>query len=320
MNSRGHHHNQPTLNPTYINPNNSSFTSHIGLMAVAESGHLSQSSMGSSIAFPSASHPGINARHQARAYVTQTLEELMQKPKKPKKANTGPYGRQQIAINNHNDLMKFNHVPTTSSGSGQSNVGRSNRRKVTDRLLKSENDYTVFIPKKSLTSNQFNSTIECKGCNKKFQSTILAAGVMFGEPAYFVHCVKECPSYRAMDLIRKCDECALFFMNSQSERKHHGEVHHKNLKIEKPDWMSDQVYRTRSGIRCNTKVSCSACGKYFGAQNSNGKVSYSLEYMIHCIEDCVEYDRLGLIQTCPVCCCKFLNKLSLSQHKIKSKH
>ena len=320
--------------PSHMNPH-PTYITHSNLVPP----HLSflggpSTSSASSIAFPSSGPPTASGSHlhgrNHNAYVTQTLQELMSKPKKTKNKSQGPYGRHQIPLDNHADLMRFNphlipsgsssmqRVVDASSSSGSSS--KSPRKKVSDRLLRSEHDYHVFIPKKSLTCNQFNTKIDCKGCGKMFNGVVISMGVIFGEPAYFVHCVKECPKYRELGLIRKCDECALLFMNSQSERKHHGESHRKKARIEKPVWMSDQVYRVRSGIRCNTKVSCSACGKYFGAQNSAGKISYSLDYMIHCIEDCVEYHKLGLVQTCPTCNCKFLNRLSLSQHKLKSKH
>ena len=306
---------QPNPNPTYISHN--MIPGHVGLIPVP--------STSSSVAFPGSDQLD---RSRNNAYVAQTLEDLMKKRsnvRKPK--SSGPYGRQQIPINNHADLIRFNSPSRSYANSSHSRsyassshsiVKPQTRRKVADRLLRPDDAYTVFIPKKSLTTTHFNAEIDCKGCSKVFKAAVMAVGVMFGEPAYFVHCVKDCPKYRELNLIRKCDACCLLFINGQSERKHHGEAHGK--RIEKPDWMSDQVYRVRSGLRCNTKVSCSACGQFFDAQNSAGKVSYSLEYMIHCIQDCHEYRNLGLVQTCPVCDCKFLNKLSLSQHKIKSKH
>lgn len=214
-------------------------------------------------------------------------------------AHKGPYPRQTIPI-----------MPSTGGRYGPR--GR--------RVVLREEDYEVFIPKKSTSCKDFNAKVHCRGCNKEFMGSFVSNGQVFGEPGFFFHCTRECVKYKSLGLIRKCDQCALLFINSQSERKHHGEVHSRVERIMKPDWMSSQVYRVRSGIRCNTKVSCSACGKFFGAQNSRGKISYSLEYLIHCIEKCVEYQKLGLVQTCPICNCKFLNRLSLSQHKLKSKH
>ena len=214
-------------------------------------------------------------------------------------AHKGPYPRQTIPI-----------MPSTGGRYGPR--GR--------RVVLREEDYEVFIPKKSTSCKDFNAKVHCRGCNKEFMGSFVSNGQVFGEPGFFFHCTRECVKYKSLGLIRKCDQCALLFINSQSERKHHGEVHSRVERIIKPDWMSSQVYRVRSGIRCNTKVSCSACGKFFGAQNSRGKISYSLEYLIHCIEKCVEYQKLGLVQTCPICNCKFLNRLSLSQHKLKSKH
>ena len=224
----------------------------------------------------------------------------MSRPRKqPRPSHKGPYPRQTI--------------PIMPSAGGK--IGPRGRR-----VLLREEDYEVFIPKKSTSCKDFNTKVNCRGCNKEYSGSFVSNGQVFGEPAFFFHCIRECAKYKSLGLIRKCDQCALLFINSQSERKHHGEVHSRVERIIKPDWMSSQVYRVRSGIRCNTKVSCSACGKFFGAQNSRGKISYSLDYLIHCIEKCVEYQKLGLVQTCPICNCKFLNRLSLSQHKLKSKH
>ena len=168
----------------------------------------------------------------------------------------------------------------TPMRAGPSRMGpTTGRKRVADRLIRPESEYAVFIPKKSMTCKEFNAKIDCKGCGIEFPATFVSGSAIFGSPEFFVHCIKECAKYRDLQLIRKCDECALLFLNTQSERKHHGEAHQKKMRIKKPDWMSDQVYRVRSGIRCNTKVSCSACGLYFGAQNSAGKISYSLEYL-----------------------------------------
>jgi len=306
-----HQHNP---HPTYISHSNI-VPAHLSFLNPSASASIN------TIAFPSSAPPPNMSPAVRQQYVQQTLQELMQKPKKSlsKGKTSGPYGRQAIPLETHSDLMRFNQnlLPGPSHHGLQ---GRSPRKKVADRILRSEDEYTVFIPKKSLVSQQFNAKVDCRGCGKVFNGAIVSMGTVFGEPDFFIHCVKECPKYRELGLIRKCDDCALLFINSQSERKHHGEMHRKKQRIRKPDWMSEQVYRVRSGIRCNTKVSCSACGQFFGAQNSAGKISYSLDYLIHCIQDCVEYHKLGLVQTCPTCNCKFLNRLSLSQHKLKSKH
>lgn len=260
--------------------------------------YASSLSIGSSNSSASASSSLRNSSN----YPSNSLSSsFISRPRKASQSRSqkGPFPRQTIPI-----------MPSTGGKLGPR--GR--------RVLLREEDYEVFIPKKSTSCKDFNAKVNCRGCNKEFSGSFVSNGQIFGEPAFFFHCIRECSKYKSLGLIRKCDQCALLFINSQSERKHHGEVHSRVERIIKPEWMSSQVYRVRSGIRCNTKVSCSACGKFFGAQNSRGKISYSLDYLIHCIEKCVEYQKLGLVQTCPICNCKFLNRLSLSQHKLKSKH
>lgn len=118
-------------------------------------------------------------------YVEQTLSEIAQRPKKERKSKSikAPFKRQQIPINTQ---------ASTKIASGRG----SNK----NRALLREENYNVFIPKKSLTCQQFNAKVECRGCNKQYAGTIISAGSIFGEPNFFIHCVKECAAYRALGL------------------------------------------------------------------------------------------------------------------------
>lgn len=117
-------------------------------------------------------------------YVQQTLSEIVQRPKKTKhKSVKAPFKRQQIPMNT---------VPTKPASGGR---GSKNKQ-----IMLREENYNVFIPKKSLTCQQFTAKVECRGCNKQFAGTIISAGSIFGEPNFFIHCVKECIQYRALGM------------------------------------------------------------------------------------------------------------------------
>lgn len=119
-------------------------------------------------------------------YVQQTLSEIAQRPKKERKTKSikAPFKRQQIPIN----TAASTKLPGRAGGAGS---------KVNRAMLREEN-YNVFIPKKSLTCQQFNAKVECRGCSKEYAGTIISAGSIFGEPNFFIHCVKECAAYRAL--------------------------------------------------------------------------------------------------------------------------
>lgn len=125
--------------------------------------------------------------HLRQEYVQQTLSEIAQRPKKERKTKSikAPFKRQQIPIN----TAASTKLP--GRGGGASKVNRA--------MLREEN-YNVFIPKKSLTCQQFNAKVECRGCNKQYAGTIISAGSIFGEPNFFIHCVKECAAYRALGM------------------------------------------------------------------------------------------------------------------------
>lgn len=74
----------------------------------------------------------------------------------------------------------------------------------------SENIYS------NATGNKvWDRTIECKGCRRGFKHSASVS-----ELAYYVHCVEECPDYKKLDLIQKCQFCEIKGLNVQAIRCH----------------------------------------------------------------------------------------------------
>lgn len=59
-----------------------------------------------------------------------------------------------------------------------------------------------------------NTTIACLGCQKPFEKNKYAP-----ELAYYIHCMEECPDYKALGMIRAC-KCGKKFLNLQSSENH----------------------------------------------------------------------------------------------------
>ncbi|KAI1287803.1 hypothetical protein HDE_09863 [Halotydeus destructor] len=182
-----------------------------------------------------------------------------------------------------------------------------------------DDGYAPFVPKivaKRIKS--YNATIACKGCSKTFPCSQYAREC---HPAksYYVHCIKFCPQYAQLGLIRKCDKCRLSFIDPKNLGNHllH---HHRQERVEliskKPDWMSFITLKNIMTFASYTdSTPCKGCGKMLSCIRRGRHSQYSLEFYIHCIEECDEYKKLGLIARCDRCQYVFINAQALRNHK-----
>lgn len=90
------------------------------------------------------------------------------------------------------------------------------------------------------------------------------------------------------------------------------------VKPKRPSWMSDKLYEKRVGTRPNASFPCRGCQKPLPILLTGEHRVLLIDYFIHCIEECEEYQKLNLIETCTSCNCKFLNKFSRIQHQMKT--
>ena len=123
------------------------------------------------------------------------------------------------------------------------------------------------------------------------------------------HCLEECLQYRKLNLIRKCDECSVSFINERAFRNHQNHVHKERvtrIKVPKPEWLTCQILPEEfDGF--NGKAVCKGCQKEFPAKTyKSGSTIYTLSYYIHCIKECSEYKDLQLIRECHGCGSIFL--------------
>ena len=81
--------------------------------------------------------------------------------------------------------------------------------------------------------------------------------------------------------------------------------------------MPPSMYTKSTLHRSNARIECKGCSEPFGCFVSpiSQSSTPSLEYFIHCIEDCSDYKRLQLIATCNTCGFKFMESKSLAGHK-----
>ena len=79
---------------------------------------------------------------------------------------------------------------------------------------------------KAITKGRFKTTKRhaCPGgCGQTFR--MLNSKACQYELAYYIHCVEQCPDYRALNLLRECKECGLKFLNTRGFKNHEKKVH-----------------------------------------------------------------------------------------------
>ena len=163
-------------------------------------------------------------------------------------------------------------------------------------------DYSVYIPDRRVS---FNASINCEGCGKTFRGYYgkKYRRIIFREPAFYVHCIKECQEYTKLNKIQKCHECKLLFVNRHSYSWHLKKIHRDSVKH-----LDGNVY--------NSSKACPGCGQELPVNRyRKGRIDISRVYSKHCVEECEEYKKLNLIRKCNDCGNSFLNQSSLASHQ-----
>lgn len=178
----------------------------------------------------------------------------------------------------------------------------------------------AHIPLKSYLIKIFPFQVNCPGCNKAFPCYYTPKGYKkIPSPAYYVHCIDECQMYQAKDLIRSCEYCHFKFLDKEALGIHKNSCKASNKRsilAQKPSWMPVSIALTIINYsKFEGKTACRGCKQLFPCYRKGSKVVPSLEYYIHCIEDCKEYRDKGWMKICSICNCKFLNNQALVQHK-----
>lgn len=153
-----------------------------------------------------------------------------------------------------------------------------------------------------------NSFIKCPGCRKKFSLGKSYQRLSF---QYLVHCIEECDKYKQLNLLQECFKCEGMFLNRHFKNMHKCEI----TKRIKPHWMTKSVYRQilfRFKPELNSFLTCPGCQKQF--ERGQAKRRISLQYYVHCIEDCDKYKELDLIRECTKCKYKFLHQDAYQRH------
>ena len=208
----------------------------------------------------------------------------------------------------------------------------------------SNDNYKICIPGREIKDP--NSTVDCKGCGSMFKANNWGCNrTLYPEVAYYIHCMNECEAFQKLGLILKCEDCKLLFISSKSFSTHirighrSGSKRYPCMKIPASEQilklipilrkkstqqiMAESNYghlKTINVGNCNGLVKCPGCQLEFRAKiYSYHQKVYTLDYYVHCMEECEEYRKLGLISECSKCKLKFLNKHSLGIHKAKGK-
>ena len=88
----------------------------------------------------------------------------------------------------------------------------------------------TFVRSKQTLYNP-TTTVSCPGCHQVFKAKRSdSLNKTLYEPAYYVHCVKECERFKDLNLIRKCKLCPQIFINPLSYKLHVSRSHAQNLK------------------------------------------------------------------------------------------
>lgn len=232
---------------------------------------------------------------------------------------------QNLAINNNSMLLHLDLPSSSNRVMMNTEVGTTGIATGSSPSVSSFDDEdipeaSVDFPKGIL------STIKCNGCNKDFFTLDHVP-----KSDYYFHCF-QCPEYCSKskfdlflcnfinrilfaDETSRCYDCYSYFIDNESKERHYTLFH--SVKACKPTWMPPSMYTKSTLHRSNARIECRGCAEPFGCFVSpiSQSSTPSLEYYIHCIEDCSDYKRLQLIATCNTCGFKFMESKSLAGHK-----
>jgi hypothetical protein len=179
---------------------------------------------------------------------------------------------------------------------------------------------SAYIPLKCFLIKEFNNVVTCRGCSQSFPCYFTPKeSKKIPCPSFYIHCIDECSEYLAKYTVQICEYCHFKFLDSESVGIHRlscRKGNRRNLLATKPKWMPTSTMLTIMNYsKFESEASCRGCNSKFPCYRKGHKVVPSLEYYIHCIEECEEYREKGYVRVCSGCCCKFLNPQALAQHK-----
>lgn len=206
-------------------------------------------------------------------------------------------------------------------------INKLNIDSFVNELLLNKSDYEIYIP--YFCSNKKDRV--CLGCEQQFKVKSMSN---YPLRPFLEHCIRDCEQYKQLNLIRKCDDCKCLFLNVKGRNRHYRSTNCKGMNVNdlnkeddlnKPDWAPTakstwQCMKTQR--KWNSIVSCQGCGRQFKAQTKRNQTAkhYEPAYFKQCFDECEQYKKLNLIQTCRECNRRFLNFNALKQHCTSSGH
>ena len=108
--------------------------------------------------------------------------------------------------------------------------------------------YEIFLPRKASPNTKC-----CLGCGLQFTTAYNVKLLL----RFYTHCTLECDQYKRLNLIRKCDNCRLLFINKYSfSNKHRSSIdvcYLRNRHQDKPDWAPKSI-RAWNQMHCRSSV------------------------------------------------------------------
>lgn len=160
----------------------------------------------------------------------------------------------------------------------------------------------------------YDSIATCLGCSKDFKAKTEINGTLRPHFDYFVHCIEHCEAYKDLNFIRECEECEKKFMNGRSYSSHKRSFHSRDNHIVNIDLSRDTMKsvnevdhidtvlmddfepnypsKRRSSNAFTFDVNCKGCQKRF---KTTEKCQLEDDYYTHCIKECREYKKLGML-------------------------
>ena len=176
-------------------------------------------------------------------------------------------------------------------------------------------EYYNYIPKSSLSCARFNDSIKCPGCHEPFPcyrshkdpSVHRRREPEIPAPSFYKHCLRDCPKYARLALMKGCDECCHRFLDfhswlqhgkggKKSQCNHLKETKVAPLKFKWPTVARDTFFKALEigQKKKNAKMCCAGCGNTYKCYKRGHEYIPDLVMFMHCITDCLEYQKLGM--------------------------